>query len=175
PGSTPPDPSGSRDLPESEGSGPIEAEFETSLALFSFPHLMGRGTASKASLACLLNCSILFASRHLRPMDRMRTKLGHSEKLRRTWEWDAGRRKMLARLSIKVQSQPIVDRLLQILPRSQIALGSLDGSMAEQELNLLQVPAGCAAELRAGPPHIVGGQLIDKSDLPRVLGHDVPD
>jgi len=32
---------------------------------------------------------------------------------------------MLARLSIKVQSQPIVDRLLQILPRSQISFGSL--------------------------------------------------
>ena len=47
--------------------------------------------------------------------------------------------------------------------------------MAEQELNLLEVSAGGAAELRAGPPHIVGGQLIDESGLPRVLGHDVPD
>ena len=44
-----------------------------------------------------------------------------------------------------VQSQPIVDRLLQILPRSQISFGSLDGGVAQQKLNLLEVPAEFAA------------------------------
>jgi hypothetical protein len=47
-----------------------------------------------------------------------------------------------ARLSSKVQSQPIVDCFLQILPRSQIALGGLDGGVAQQELNLLEIPTG---------------------------------
>jgi len=46
--------------------------------------------------------------------------------------------------------------------------------MAQQELNLLQVSAGFAAELGA-TPHIMGGKLIDHYGLPCVLGHDVPD
>src|SRR6516162_9202779 len=76
------------------------------------------------------------------------------------------------RISSLVQSQVVIHRLLQILPRSQVALGSLDGCVAQQELNLLEVPTGFAAELGAGPPHIMGGKLIDESGLPRVLGHD---
>jgi len=72
-------------------------------------------------------------------------------------------------------AQPIVDRFLQILPRSQISLGGLDGRVAaQQELNLLEVPAGCAAELGAGPPEIVGAKLVDQSGLPCVLGQAGP-
>src|SRR5215472_2490020 len=80
---------------------------------------------------------------------------------------DAGRRKALARLSSKVQPQPIIHRFPQILPRSQIALGGLDGRVAQQELNLLQVPAGGATELGAGPPEIVGAKLVAQSVFPR--------
>ena len=49
-----------------------------------------------------------------------------------------------------VQSQAVIHRLLQILPRSQIPLGSLDGGVAQQEPNLLEVSTGFAAELGAG-------------------------
>jgi hypothetical protein len=56
------------------------------------------------------------------------------------------------RLSIKVYPQPIVDGFLQILPRSQASFRGLDGRVAELELNLLEAPAGFAAELGAGPP-----------------------
>jgi hypothetical protein len=42
--------------------------------------------------------------------------------------------------------------------------------VAQQELDLLQVPAGGAAELGAGPPEIVRAKLVGQSGLPRVLG-----
>ena len=58
---------------------------------------------------------------------------------------DAGRPEVVARLAIKVYPQPIVDRFLQILPRSEIALSGLDGGVTQQKLNLLEVPAGLAA------------------------------
>ena len=58
---------------------------------------------------------------------------------------DAGRREVVARLAIKVYPQPIVDRFFQILARSQIPLSRLNGCVAQQELNLLEVPAGFAA------------------------------
>jgi hypothetical protein len=38
--------------------------------------------------------------------------------------------------------------------------------MAQQELNLLEVPTRFAAELRARSPHIVWGKLINDSGLP---------
>ena len=47
--------------------------------------------------------------------------------------------------------------------------------MAQPELNLLEVSTGCAAELGAGPPHIMGGKLVGEPGLPGLLGHDVPD
>jgi len=44
-----------------------------------------------------------------------------------------------------VQSEAVIHRFLQILPRSQVAFGRLDGCVAQQELDLLEVPAGFAA------------------------------
>ena len=48
-------------------------------------------------------------------------------------------------MDLCVQSQAVIYPLRQILPRSQVAFGGLDGSMAEQKLNLFEVPAGVAA------------------------------
>ena len=58
---------------------------------------------------------------------------------------DALRREVVARLAIKVYPQPIVDRFFLILARSQIPLSSLDRCVAQQKLDLLEVPAGFAA------------------------------
>src|SRR4051795_3039264 len=51
--------------------------------------------------------------------------------------------------------QVVIDGLHQILPRTEIALGGLDGGVAEQQLDLLEIAAGAPAQLRAGPPQIV--------------------
>ena len=43
----------------------------------------------------------------------------------------------------------------QILLRSQIPFGRLDGSVTQQELDLFQLAARCSAQLRAGPSKIM--------------------
>ena len=55
------------------------------------------------------------------------------------------------RASLHLQPKHVIDGDRQVLFRPQVALGGLDGGVAEQKLNLLEVPAGCAAELGAGP------------------------
>src|SRR6516162_4390985 len=74
-----------------------------------------------------------------------------------------------------VEPQTIVDRLLQILRRSQVSLGDLDGCVAQQELNLLAVPhrsRGSACR-RFSPYH--WGWLIDESGVAcRSCAHAAP-
>ena len=43
-----------------------------------------------------------------------------------------------------VQSEAVIHRFLEILPRSQVSFRSLDGSVAQQKLNLLEIPTGFA-------------------------------
>jgi len=54
-----------------------------------------------------------------------------------------------------LQPQVIVHRDLYILLRPQIAFGGLDGGVAEQELDLLQIPATLAAQFGAGAAEVV--------------------
>ena len=55
---------------------------------------------------------------------------------------------------------PQLDRIIgginQILLRSQIPFGGLDRRVAEQQLNLLKLPAGGSAHFRAASPQIMG-------------------
>jgi hypothetical protein len=60
-----------------------------------------------------------------------------------------------------LQSQVIVDRDLDILFGAQIAFGGLDRGVAEQELDLLQIPAVLPAELGAGTAQVVGAEVLD--------------
>ncbi len=56
-------------------------------------------------------------------------------------------------------TQPIVYRLVEVLLRAEVAFGGLDGSVAEQELDLLEFASDAAAELGAGPAQIVRRQF----------------
>ncbi len=53
--------------------------------------------------------------------------------------------------SLHADLYPIVDRLHQILLRSEIPFRRLNRGVAEQQLDLLQIPSRFAAEFRAGP------------------------
>src|SRR6266702_741282 len=53
------------------------------------------------------------------------------------------------------QPQIIVDCDLDVLLRPQIPLGGLDGGVAEQELDLLQIPAVLPAQLGAGTAEVM--------------------
>src|SRR5260370_23863964 len=61
----------------------------------------------------------------------------------------------------QLQAKVIVHRDFYILLRPQIALGGLNGRVAEQELDLLQIPTVLAAELGAGAPEVVGAEVLD--------------
>jgi len=62
----------------------------------------------------------------------------------------------LAPQSINADLDAIVDSLDEILFGSEVAFGGLNGGVAEQQLNLLQIPAGFATQFRAGAAQIVG-------------------
>jgi hypothetical protein len=60
-----------------------------------------------------------------------------------------------------LQSQVIVHRDLDILLRPEIAFGGLDRRVAEQEFDLLQIPAVLPAQLGARPAEIVGAEVLN--------------
>ena len=49
---------------------------------------------------------------------------------------------------------PVIDGLDEILFGAEVAFGSLDGGVAEQQLDLLQFPARLAAQFGAGSPEM---------------------
>jgi len=64
----------------------------------------------------------------------------------------------------------------QILFRAKIALCRLHGCVAEKQLDLLQFPAGCPAQLRGGPATIMRGDTRDAGCggvWPEQLPHDL--
>ena len=56
--------------------------------------------------------------------------------------------------------EPVIHRVTQVLLASQITLRSLDGDMAEQELNLFQFTAIAVAQLGTGPSQVMGGHVL---------------
>jgi len=57
--------------------------------------------------------------------------------------------------------QIVVHRDFDILFGAEIAFGGLDRRVAEQELDLFQIPAILAAELGAGTAQVVGAEALD--------------
>ena len=72
------------------------------------------------------------------------------------------------------QLDRIVRRMNQILLRAQISLGSLNGGVAQQHLDLLQFPAGSAAQLRAGTAQVMRRDT-GNANLGRVPPEHLPD
>jgi hypothetical protein len=67
-----------------------------------------------------------------------------------------------------LQPQVVVYGNLDILLRPEIAFGRLDRGMAQEEFDLLEVPATLPAELGAGTAQVVSAEVLDP-DLPRGL------
>ena len=59
------------------------------------------------------------------------------------------------------QPKKIVHGDCNLLLRPKISLRGLNRGVAEQELDLLQVPAVLAAELGAGAAQVVGAEVLD--------------
>jgi hypothetical protein len=60
-----------------------------------------------------------------------------------------------------LESKIVVHRDLNVLLRAQIALGRLDGGVAEQEFDLLEIPAVLPAQLGAGATEVMGAEVLD--------------
>ena len=55
---------------------------------------------------------------------------------------------------------------MEVLPQSQVALGGLDGDMAEADLDLLERRAAEVGELGEGAPQVVRGDLSQPGPPP---------
>ena len=62
---------------------------------------------------------------------------------------------------VKDEDGVIVHCDLNVLLRPQVTLSGLDRGVPEQELDLLEIAAVLAAELRASPTEVVGAEVLD--------------
>ena len=67
--------------------------------------------------------------------------------------------------SRSIKTQTVVHCYSELLLASQVTLRGLYGRMPEQKLDLFQVTASFAAELRASPPQIVRTKTLDSNFL----------
>jgi hypothetical protein len=77
-------------------------------------------------------------------------------------------------MKVGSEVKKIVHRMSEILFAAQIAFGGLDGSMPQQELNLLELAAAAVAQLRTGSPQVVRGNMLQPCPLAAGFDH-VPD
>lgn len=76
--------------------------------------------------------------------------------------------------SAHLEPNSVIDGMRQRLLGPKVALGRLDGGMSQQQLDLFELPAGLAAQLRTGPAQVVGRQF-SKLRLLRVAHDQSPD
>src|SRR5260370_20394532 len=69
------------------------------------------------------------------------------------------------RLPVRSEVKKIVYRMSEILLAAEIAFRRLDGGMPQQELNLLQLATIAVAQLRAGSPQVVRGNMLQARSL----------
>jgi hypothetical protein len=79
-----------------------------------------------------------------------------------------------AAVALEFEAQGVVDGEGEILFRAQIAFRGRDGGVAEQQLDLLEVPACLASQFRAGAAQVVRGELAERGH-PGVLQDQLPD
>ncbi len=60
--------------------------------------------------------------------------------------------------AVGLDADQVVDRVSKTLLTAKIPLGRLDGHVAQQELNLVQFPAGIAAQAGTSPSEVVRGK-----------------
>jgi len=81
---------------------------------------------------------------------------------------------MLRLLGIRSEVEKIIHWMSEILFAAEIALRCLHRCMPQQELNLLQLSSTVLTQLRAGPPQIVRGNMLQARSLAAGSDH-VPD
>jgi hypothetical protein len=79
-----------------------------------------------------------------------------------------------SRLNRNPQPDRVVRRVRQILPSAQIPLGGLNRCMTEEQLDLLKLAAGRAAQLRAGTSQVMGCDSGD-ANLGCIAPEHLPD
>jgi len=77
-------------------------------------------------------------------------------------------------LHVRSKVKAIVHRMPQILFAAEIAFCRLHGRVPQQKLDLLQFTTACVAQLRAGPPQVVGCDVLQSGSLAARLDY-VPD
>ena len=75
--------------------------------------------------------------------------------------------------TVGLDADQVVDRVSKTLFSAKMLLGRLHGHVAQQELNLAQLPSGIAAQAGTSPSKVVRCELINSRFLGAVL-HDVP-
>jgi hypothetical protein len=68
----------------------------------------------------------------------------------------------------------IVNRISKALLAAKVSLRRLNAHMAEQELNLLELPAGLVTQTRACAPHVVGSHIVEAA-FRTSSSHNTPD
>jgi hypothetical protein len=68
-------------------------------------------------------------------------------------------------VAFRSQSQIVIHSNGDLQLGTEIAFGRLDRGVAEQEFDLLQIPAVLPAQLGAGPAEIVGAEVLDADFL----------
>ncbi len=58
---------------------------------------------------------------------------------------------------VGLEPNPIIHRVAEALPTTQVALGRLHRNMPKKELNLLQLTTRLMAKTGTGPPEVVRG------------------
>lgn len=74
---------------------------------------------------------------------------------------------------VRLDAQPIVHGVPELLLAAKVALGRLDGDVPEQELDLVQFATGQVAQTGARAPKVVRRQLLDVGAL-RGGAHHIP-
>lgn len=73
----------------------------------------------------------------------------------------------------RLDSNPIVHRLVEALLAAQVFLGRLYGNMPQEELDLLQLASCAVTEASTGTPQIVRREQLRAIDIPlNAVGRD---
>lgn len=73
--------------------------------------------------------------------------------------------------AVGLDADPVVDRVFEPLLAAKIPLGRLDGDVAQQKLDLVQLASGLAAQAGTGSTQVMRGQIFNGRSLGAVFGN----